>query len=154
MLLGYGSIPKLKEYDGDGNVFLRGQFGNNAYEANAYQIFESPWKGTPHWDPVLFVNHTTEHTTDVYMSWNGATDYDNWAIFSVPSETSTLQEGQRLLGHERNGFESSCKRLLVHERNGFETHVPLENVDAKFIVAVARDGEKILGKSSIVEFRS
>ncbi|KAJ5814845.1 hypothetical protein N7474_006622 [Penicillium riverlandense] len=154
MLLGYGSIPKLKEYDRDGNVVLRGQFGNSTYAANAYRISKSPWRATPHWDPVLFVNHRTEHTTDVYMSWNGATEYDNWAIFSVPSETSTFQEDQRLLNHERNGFQISCERLLVHERNGFETHVPLENVDAKFIIAVARDGEKVLGKSFIMEFAS
>jgi hypothetical protein len=70
------------------------------------------------------------------MSWNGATDYDNWAIFSVPSQTSTLLEG---------------KRLLVHERTGFETHVPLANIDARFIIAVVRDGERILAKSSIAE---
>ena len=137
MLVGYGSIPKFKEYDGSGNVVLRGQFGNNAFEANAYRIFKFPWKATPHWNPVLFVNHTTECTTDVYMSWNGATDYDNWVIFSAPSQTSTLQEG---------------KPLLTHKREGFETHVTLENVNAKFIFAVARDNEKILGKSAVVEY--
>lgn len=137
MLLGYGSIPKLKEYDADGNVVLRGQFGNNPFEANAYRIFKFPWRGHPHWDPVLVVNHTTEYTIDVYMSWNGATDYDNWAIFSAPSETSLLQDE---------------KLLLVHERTGFETHVQPENVNAKFILAVARDGGKILAKSPIVEY--
>ncbi|KAK4930139.1 hypothetical protein LTR66_016120, partial [Elasticomyces elasticus] len=137
VLVGYGSIPKLKEYDKDGNVVLRGQFGNDAFEANAYRIFKFPWNATPYWDPVLVVNHTTESTTDVYMSWNGATDYDNWAIFSVRSETSTLWEGEFLLAQERNGFES---------------HVSLQNVDAKFIFAVARDGQKILGKSSVVEY--
>ncbi|KAJ6110394.1 hypothetical protein N7486_002629 [Penicillium sp. IBT 16267x] len=97
MLLGYGSIPKFKEYDGDGKVF----------------------------------------TTDVYMSWNGATDYDNWAILSVPSETSSLQES---------------KLLLIHERTGFETHVNIENINAKSIFAVAREGETILAKSHLVEY--
>ncbi|KAJ5608241.1 hypothetical protein N7537_004860 [Penicillium hordei] len=126
-------MSEESEYDGDGNVVLRGQFGNNAFEANAYRIFKFRWKATPHWNPVLFVNHTTEYTTDVYMSWNGATDYDNWAIFSVSSETSTLQEG---------------KPLLVHKRDGFETHVTLENVNANFIFTVARNHEKTLGKSS------
>lgn len=136
MLLGYGSIPKLKEYDGDGNVVLRGQFGKDRFSANAYRIFKYPWSATPHWDPALIVNHTTSQSTDLYMSWNGATDYDNWAIFSVPSQTSTLLEG---------------KRLLVHERTGFETRVPLDNIDARFIIAVARHGERILGTSSIAE---
>ncbi|KAJ5529908.1 hypothetical protein N7527_003301 [Penicillium freii] len=68
MLLGYGSIPKLKEYDGDGNVVLRGQFGKDTFSANAYRIFKFPWSATPHWDPALFVNHTTSHMTDLYMS--------------------------------------------------------------------------------------
>ncbi|KAJ5465394.1 hypothetical protein N7530_009181 [Penicillium desertorum] len=107
MLVGYGSIPKFKEYDRDGNVVLRGQFGNNAFEANAYRIFKFPWEATPHWN--LFFS----------------------------SETSTLQEG---------------KPLLVHKRDGFETHVTLQNVNAKFIFAVARNHEKILGKSSIMEY--
>ncbi|KAJ5378102.1 uncharacterized protein N7496_005511 [Penicillium cataractarum] len=136
MLVGCGSIPKLKEYDGDGNVVLRGQFGKDTFSANAYRIFKFPWSATPHWDPAVFVNHTTSYTIDLYMSWNGATGYNNWAIFSIPSRTSTLLEG---------------RLLLVHERTGFETHVPLENIDARFIIAVARDGERILGQSSIVE---
>jgi hypothetical protein len=136
MLVGYGSIPKFREFDGNGNVVLRGQFGKDTFSANAYRIFKFPWRGTPHWDPAVSVNHTTSYTTDLYMSWNGATDYDNWAIFSVPSRNSTLLEG---------------KRLLVHERTGFETHVLLENIDTRFIIAVARNGARILGKSSIVE---
>lgn len=138
MLLGYGFIPKLKEFDGDGNVVLSGQFGN-AGNAEAYRVFKFPWHATPHWDPVLVVNHTTEYTTDIYMSWNGATDYDNWALFSVPSKNSTLDEG---------------KRLLVHERIGFETRVPLEGIDVKYIMAVARQDDKALGKSSIEKFAS
>ncbi|KAI9925999.1 hypothetical protein ASPWEDRAFT_151666 [Aspergillus wentii DTO 134E9] len=136
MLLGYGSIPKLKEYDADGNIVLRGQFGTDRFSANAYRIFKFPWRATPHWDPALVVNHTTPNTTDLYLSWNGATHYDNWAIFSVPSQTSTLLEG---------------KHLLVHARTGFETHVVLENSDARFIIAVARDGERMLSKSSIAD---
>jgi len=137
MLLGHGSIPKFKEYDRDGNVVLRGQFGSSPLEANAYRIFKFPWKGHPYWDPVLVVNQTIEFTTDIYMSWNGATNYDNWAVYSAPSETSLLQEDTL---------------LLVHERTGFETHIHLENVKAKYIFAVAREGEKILAKSPIVEY--
>ncbi|KAJ5682982.1 hypothetical protein N7462_006147 [Penicillium macrosclerotiorum] len=139
MLVGYGSMPKFKEFDRSGNVVLRGQFGSNPYEANAYRIFKFPWKATPHWDPILVVNHTTEYIVNLYMSWNGATEYDNWAIFSVPSETSNLLEG---------------KRLLVHERAGFETHLPLETLEADFIIAAARDGEKIKGKSATIKLVS
>lgn len=138
-LVGYGSIPKFKEFDGSGNVALKGQFGNNPYEANAYRIFKFPWKATPHWDPVLVVNHTTDFVADLYMSWNGATEYDNWVIFSVPFETSTLLES---------------KRLLVSKRTGFETHVSLETLETNFIIAVARRGETILGKSSPVQLAS
>lgn len=135
IFMGYGSIPKVKEYDEDGNVVLAGHFGGG--KAQAYRAFKFPWHATPYWDPELVVRHTTAYTTDVYMSWNGATDYDNWAIFSVPSVDSTHKQGTL---------------LTTIKRTGFEGHVAFENTNARYIMAVARQGESILRSSSVVGF--
>lgn len=137
MILGYGSVSKFKEFDGDGHTVLRGEFGEHGFQS--YRVFKFPWRATPHWNPKVVVKHPTHYTTDVYMSWNGATDYDNWAIYSVPSENSTLKD---------------ATLLSKHERHGFETHVALENTNAQFIMAVARQNHTALGKSPIVKFAS
>lgn len=116
-LVGYRSMPKFKEFDGSGNVALKGQFGNSPYEANACRIFKFPWKGTPRWDPVWSLIIKPYYVANLYINRNGATKYDNWAIFSVPFETSTLLEGSN---------------LLVSKRTGFETHVPLRDPRDQF----------------------
>lgn len=110
---------------------LKGQFGDNPYEANAYRIFKFPWKATTHWDPVLVVNYKPDYVADLYMNWDGATEYDNRVIFLVPFVPLTLLES---------------KRLLVSKRTGFEIHVPLETLETNFIIAVARCGKENVGQ--------
>lgn len=80
---------------------------------------------------MLVVNHTTDYIAELYGSWKGVTDYENQAIYSVPFETTLLES----------------KRLVVNKRTGFETHVFLEAPAGNFIIAIARCGEEILGKS-------
>lgn len=73
------------------------------------------------------------------MSWNGATDYDNWAVYFVPSENSTYRDG---------------RLVATLPRRGFETHVSLEgtSADVRYIVAVARQGARHLRSSPVVDF--
>lgn len=135
ILLGYGSTPFIKEFDRDGNVVLTGNYGGG--KAGCYRAFKFPWHATPYWDPEIAVKHTTDYITDVYVSWNGATDYDNWVIFSVASENST----------ERTV-------LATHDRTGFETHIVLENANVPYIMAAARHGDTLLRFSRVVKFAS
>lgn len=133
-LVGYGNRPKFKEYN-DGKVVLAGHFGGG--EASSYRVFKFPWRATPYWDPRIKVKHTSIYTTDVYMSWNGATEYDNWAIYSVPSQGSTYQDGHMIAKIARRGFES---------------HVAFETTEARYIVAVARRGNHPLRASPVADF--
>lgn len=137
VFIGYGSEPHVKEYDQDGNVILTAQFGGG--KAQCYRAFKFPWHATPYYDPEIVVKHPTTYTTDVYMSWNGATDYDNWVVMSVPSPDSTYDQGTV---------------LVTHERTGFETHAVFENTNAQYIMAVARQGDTVLRSSPIVAFAS
>lgn len=131
--LGYGSISKVKEFDAAGKNVLSAQFGYPNTVAS-YRGFKCPWKATPFWNPVVVANPTAGGA-DVYMSWNGATEYDTWAIYSAPSADST-----------DTNFISS------HARTGFETKVTLSDLPSSFIQVVARQGNTNLGTSEIVSF--
>jgi hypothetical protein len=133
IFMDYGSTPNIKEYDSNGNVVLSGQFG--AYgTAETYRGLKYAWTSTtPAWSPTVALNQTTSNTTDVYMSWNGATEYDNWAVYSVPS----LQSTQKTM-------------LTSKKRTGFETLASLRNVGAKYIKVAARKGDAVLGTSDAV----
>lgn len=135
MIMGYGSKPKFKEYDSDGNIVLRGQFGGG--KAQAYRAFKYDWHATPYYNPRIAIRHSSIYTTDVYMSWNGATDYDNWVIYSLPSMNATREQG------------SVVARV---DRTGFESHVAFETIHPRYIMAVARQGVKALRASPVVEF--
>lgn len=132
--LGYGSISKVKEFDAEGNNVLSAQFGN-LNQVASYRGFKCSWKATPFWNPVVVAHPTPDNGADVYMSWNGATEYDNWAIYSAPSQDST-----------DTTFISS------HDRTGFETRAILSNLPSSYIQVVARQGDKALGTSDIISF--
>ncbi|OQD91079.1 hypothetical protein PENANT_c001G11335 [Penicillium antarcticum] len=85
MFMNYGSTPNIQEYDSNGEIVKSGQFG--AYgQAETYRGLKYKWTSTtPIWNPAVAINTTVSNTTDFYMSWNGATEYDNLAVYSVPS---------------------------------------------------------------------
>lgn len=128
MFIGYGSDPQAKEYNSKGQVVLSAQFGALTH-AMSYRAFKNNWTATPFWDPAAVVGDGT-----VYMSWNGATEYDNWAIYSVPS------------------LDSNATTLMTtRQRTGFETNASIADMDAQFIKVAARKGKTILRFSDAVE---
>ncbi|KAJ5669528.1 hypothetical protein N7462_010598 [Penicillium macrosclerotiorum] len=133
VFMDYGSISKVKEYDGDGNVVFSAQFGEDNAVAS-YRGYRAQWSAVPFWKPSLNVTRTASGAT-VYMSWNGATDYDNWVVYSATSETST-----------------NNTQIGAAKRNGFETIVTLTSPPSNYIQVVARQGNNVLGTSEIVSF--
>lgn len=133
VFLGYGSMCKFKEYDGDGKVVQTGQFGSVGH-AQSFRLLKYPWRAIPHWKPTVIVQQGSKFTTDlfVYMSWNGATEHDNWQIYSIPHVNSTIED---------------AKLLASTPRYGFETHVDLRSVEGHYIIVEARQGNNVLGTS-------
>ncbi|KAJ5239186.1 ASST-domain-containing protein [Penicillium chermesinum] len=86
VFMGYGSNAFVKEFSGDGDVVLSGQFAPLG-QGQSYRAFKSAWSAIPLWNPVAVTEVSGSNTT-VYMSWNGATEYDTWAIYSAPSASS------------------------------------------------------------------
>ncbi|KAJ5083490.1 hypothetical protein N7456_012917 [Penicillium angulare] len=131
VFMGYGSVPKVKEFDGAGNVVLSGQF-DPLGQGESYRAFKSEWTATPLWSPVA-VAEKSDSGVDVYMSWNGATEYDNWAIYSVPSASS-----------------NSTTFLTTMKRTSFESHATLSDLKTDYFVVAARKGNTVLRFSDVV----
>ncbi|PLB55589.1 hypothetical protein P170DRAFT_452914 [Aspergillus steynii IBT 23096] len=134
VFLGYGSIAKVKEYDANNNQVLSAQFGEDNAVAS-YRGYKCQWKATPFWKPALVAQRAPDDLTRVWMSWNGATEYDNWAIYSAPSLDS-----------------DDTKFLKTVERAGFETRVDFTGLKSSFLQVVARKGDIPLGTSEIITF--
>lgn len=132
VVMGYGSISKLKEFDANGKAVLTVQFGVDNQVAS-YRGFKCPWKATPFWNPSVVVQRPSPDTADVFMSWNGATEYDNWAVNSLSSPDS-----------------SDSTLITSHPRTGFETMVHLTSIKSGFLQVVARRREVPLGTSEVV----
>ena len=99
----------------------------------SYRGFKMPWHGTPKdWDPSLLIEQTRlqrKRFTKVFISWNGATDINAWAVFAGDDEESMESVG-------------------VAKNQGFETVFHLEDAMCVQLGAV-RDG-KIIRASNLV----
>ncbi|KAJ5923183.1 hypothetical protein N7454_008428 [Penicillium verhagenii] len=133
VFIDYGAISKVKEFDGAGTVVFTAQFGLNNLVAS-YRGYRFQWRAIPYWKPALNVTRTSTGAM-VYMSWNGATDYDAWAVYSAFSPNST----DNLL-------------ILSSNRTGFETAVKVTNLTTNYIQVAALQGSSILGLSDIIYF--
>lgn len=132
VLLGYGNVPKIKEYDADNNVVMRVQFGSIALAPSpvtGYRSYRQEWHATPKYPPKAVATRTNRQTT-VYMSWNGATDYDGWTIYA----------GQK---------KGKLSKVAKVARDGFETMQVLP-IGYKFVVVQADEGRKGLRNSTVV----
>ncbi|KAL4804463.1 ASST-domain-containing protein [Aspergillus unguis] len=135
VVLGYGSIAEVKEYDAENNEVLTVKFGEDNAVAS-YRGYKCQWKATPFWKPALVVQRTGSSSVMVYMSWNGATEYDNWAIYS--SEFSDA---------------SSPKFEAIVERKGFEASIELHGLPSGYLQVVARKGDISLGTSEVASLQ-
>ena len=109
-LMGYGFTPFIQEFDNQGNSVMTAQFGPIASGQGTppggvlgYRTFRSEgWVGCPQTLPdVVAVGNGS--ATQVYMSWNGNTEYKSWSV-SAGNSASTLKSVGTV---NRTGFETS-----------------------------------------------
>lgn len=132
IFMGYGSNAFVKEFNGAGDVVLSGQFAP-LNQGQSYRAFKFPWSATPLWSPAAATEVSGSNTT-LYMSWNGATDYDTWAIYSAPSAGS-------------NG----TTLLTTTARDGFETSLDITSYNATYIQVAARQGSTDIRRSETIQ---
>lgn len=73
-IVGFGLQPHFTEFSWNGTILLDGQFGT-ATVVNNYRTSKLPWQGKPLSKPSIYWDASTGK---VLLSWNGATDHENW----------------------------------------------------------------------------
>ena len=104
-LIGYGQVPKIKEFDSNGEVVYSATFGPPE-GTDSFRAFKlNDWHAVPSYPPKVVSQYSYDGKNfTVHMSWNGATDIDRWNIFAGPAQNETLKQ---LASVQKNGFETS-----------------------------------------------
>jgi hypothetical protein len=128
VVLGYGSVPILKEFDQNGEVVLSVSWGR-AEGVQSYRDYKAEWVGKPSTKPNVFACKA-DNGTEVYMSWNGATEHQTWTVFA-------------------GAVNGSLSAVGSINRTGFETMMVV--ADSVTFVKVEASGERIqVGNSATV----
>jgi hypothetical protein len=137
VLVGWGAIPYISEYDANGRLVLDLRFGKGTaritkpdQDADTYRAFRFDWEGHPADRPVVKMAGG-----NAYVSWNGATEVARWQFLAG-----------RDVGH--------LTALRSTPKTGFETAISIQT-DEDFIAVRALDENgAILGTSKLVETKS
>ncbi|KAJ3499304.1 hypothetical protein NLG97_g448 [Lecanicillium saksenae] len=146
-MVAWGDNPSFVEYNKAGQPILdvqRGLLGaglqNGMY---AYRVSRQRWQGEPSWPPSVAVDSPSKSTANatIFVSWNGATDVDQWAILASDTVDTV----------------SNYKNVIAQaNRTGFETQISLDNaVSRRYIGAAAISaGGDVMGASFVYDMRT
>ena len=133
VFLGHGVIPKVKEYDTNGECIYTAQFGLDN-EVTSYRAHRGVWQGTPATYPIsvkICAASDTSGTTSLYVSWNGATGVNQWAIY--------MRTGDTIMSRQ------------IVNRTGFETTATVPSAGLYQVAALQWYEDAVLGTSDWVE---
>jgi Arylsulfotransferase (ASST) len=129
MFVGWGTNPEISEFAADGTLRFDAVLAGGG---TSYRAFRAPWSGTPSGPPNLTARPNADGSTQLFVSWNGATDLSDWQIH----------------GGETRG---TLRPLLTTTRTGFETSIRIEKT-YPFLAAVALDAKRrTLASSRVVK---
>jgi hypothetical protein len=96
--VGWGQQPYFSEYDAKGQMMFDARFVDSN---SSYRAYRFPWVGKPTGGPSV-VTTTQGTTTNVYVSWNGATQVASWRLLAG----STADALQAVVTTTKQGFEN------------------------------------------------
>jgi hypothetical protein len=106
----------------------------------SYRSYRQLWSGAlPATAPKLVAKRATASKTKVYVSWNGATDYDAWTIFAGCAHSSSVVAANLTV----------VARSVP--RTGFETEYDIDP-RWKCVLAQAKQAGRALRNTPIVSF--
>lgn len=141
MILGYGTVPTMREFSNSSVVEWEAQYGYNNLNntASSYRVFKDVWHATPTWPLDLVVAESANATCTGssgkvgYVSWNGATDVSGYKIYGAAS-----------------GETEVCDKGFMFEKKGFETSFAIPGGLERVQLAAIVDGKET-GRSAVVE---
>lgn len=137
ILIGWGSRSVYTLHTLSGRLLSDSRFGTEIAILNgtvqSYHVMRYPWIGTPSEAPSAVFN---EERNAVFVSWNGATEMESWA-----------------LQHNDLDPEDDDEWVYVGitAKSGFETEILISDCVTKFVRVLALDGEEnVLGYSDAI----
>jgi hypothetical protein len=131
ILVGWGSQRSFTEFDPAGRVLWDARTATG-YES--YRAYRMPWVGRPFTRPRAAASDEAGAGTDVYASWNGATEVASWEILAGSSASALTPVGSG-------------------PRTGFETRIAVPGVP-RFVAARAKDAAgQVIGTSPAARVR-
>lgn len=129
VFIGWGSEPNFSEFSKSGTLMFSGEIVGGE---SSYRAFLQHWVGTPTYLPSVALRPAGSNT-NVYASWNGATEVDSWRV---------------LAGSQ----SSSLASVSTAKRNGFETLISTPSAPGPYFAVEALDSSgKVLARSTVVK---
>lgn len=130
-LIGYGQIAKTREFNASNHVVYEAQYGYSTADSAvaSYRSYRQEWTGQPS-NPPKIVAHCYGDATELFASWNGATNYDSWIIYAGTSV-------------------NNLSRADTIPKANFETAHTLSS-SYGFVLAEAMIGNKSLANSTVI----
>lgn len=111
--------PYLTELTAGGQLVFESHIDPTSDDT--YRAYRLPWRGTPRTRPDVIAS-TKHGTTDVYASWNGATEVARWEVLAGSSKSRLSSAG-------------------TFAKTDFETHLKLPGVSPKYVEVRALDSD-------------
>jgi Arylsulfotransferase (ASST) len=125
--VGWGQQPYFSEYNAKGEMMFDARFVDSN---SSYRAYRFPWVGKPTGAPSVTTT-TQGSTTNVYVSWNGATQVASWRV---------------LAGSAADALQA----VTTTTKQGFESQIPI--AAQPFVAVQALDAAgHILATSSVVQ---
>ena len=129
VLLGYGNTGAMTEFAANGIVLCDMHFGPQAYfgsgDIQSYRVFKFNWVGKPTTKPDVQILHNKEdNTTNLYVSWNGATEVAKWVLEGADEVGDKRWETIEELAKE--GFETTFSIM-----SDAPTYVRVKGLDSR-----------------------
>jgi hypothetical protein len=127
VVLGWGQQPYFSEENSSGQQIFDAHFN---VPTSSYRAYRFPWSAQPPTSPALAVTPNADGSTNLYASWNGATDVAAW----------------RVLG---GGTPGSMALLGTVGKRGFETQITEHSMAAYFEVQALGSSGQALATSAV-----
>ena len=128
VFVGWGSTGTASEFTTDGQLEFDADFSSST---QSYRCFRYPWVAQPKEPPVAVAETPSDGMTNVYASWNGATEVATWEVLGGASATSLGSLGQ-------------------FPRTEFETVLAVKASSGTIVVKALDKGGTVLGTSKAV----
>ena len=120
VLVDWGKQPQVTQYSPDGKQVVM----DLSLSHQSYRAFRFRWVGTPRTKPAVAAQSTGSET-NVWASWNGATQVLAWRVLAGPSPDSLVPTGRPV---HRQGFETRLSlthryRVVAVQALGTRGHV-------------------------------